>query len=260
MPSIKLYSWNVNGMRAVIKNGFNDFLKTNTPDIVCLQEIKIDNVARAKENFDFQNYEEFWNPAIKKGYSGTAILVKNKLKNEIVRYAEGIGDKKFDNEGRVQTLEFKKFFLVNVYFPNTRHDLSRLDYKIEFNSLIWTHLKKLEKKKPIIITGDFNVAHQEIDLKNPKENEHNAGFTIEERQSFDNFLSKGFIDSFRYKYPDKIQYSWWSYRSGARRRNIGWRIDYFCLSDKLKTKIKKAAILDDIPGSDHCPVELHLAL
>ncbi|KKR08030.1 MAG: Exodeoxyribonuclease III [Parcubacteria group bacterium GW2011_GWC2_39_14] len=257
---MKLSSWNVNGMRAVIKNGFTDYLDKHNPDIICLQEIKIDNEARAKESFDFTKYEEFWNPAQKKGYSGTAVLVKNKLTAEIIRYTEGIGEAKFDSEGRVQTLEFKKFFLVNVYFPNSRHDLSRLKYKVEFNNLLWAHLIKLEKKKPIVITGDFNVAHKEIDLKNPKENIHNAGFTIEERDSFDELIKKGFIDSFRYKYPDKVQYSWWSYRSGARRRNIGWRIDYFCISPKLKDKIKKAAILDDVVGSDHCPVILDLEI
>ena len=257
---MKLSSWNVNGMRAVIKNGFADFSSKHNPDVICLQEIKIDNEARAKENFDFAKYEEFWNPAEKKGYSGTAILVKNKLTSEIVRYTEGIGEKKFDSEGRVQTLEFKKFFLVNVYFPNSRHDLSRLKYKVEFNNLLWAHLTKLEKKKPIVITGDFNVAHNEIDLKNPKENIHNAGFTIEERESFDKLLNKGFLDSFRYKYPDKVQYTWWSYRSGARRRNIGWRIDYFCISPKLQNKIIKAQILDEVTGSDHCPVTLELDL
>lgn len=258
MANLKLYSWNVNGLRAVVKNGFHDFLSTHKPDILCLQEIKIDDTARAKAAFDFSGYVEYWNPAHKRGYSGTGILVKEKLAANVIDYKTGLG-KIYNDEGRIQTLEFNNFFLLNIYFPNTRHDLSRLHYKIKFNSDVWSYAKKLEKKKPIIITGDFNVAHQEIDLKNPKENEHNAGFTKEERQSFNSFLDKGFVDTFRYKYPDKIQYSWWSYRFFARRKGIGWRIDYFCVSDNLKNKIQKAQIHDNIYGSDHCPIQLDLA-
>jgi len=241
-----------------MKNGFLKFLETKKPDIFCLQEIKIDHEARTKAAFDFPKYTEYWNPAQKRGYSGTGILIKDSLRKRIKNYSEGLPNNNYKDEGRIQTLEFDKFFLVNVYFPNTRHDLSRLKYKVDFNKAVWAYLAQSDKKKPIIVTGDLNVAHQEIDLKNPKENMHNAGFTIEERQSFGEFLDKGFIDSFRYKYPDKIQYSWWSYRFFARRKGIGWRIDYFCTSSKLKTKIKKAAILDDIMGSDHCPVFLEI--
>lgn len=260
MKILKLASWNVNGIRASIKNGFVDYLKKKKPQIVCLQEIKIDNEARAKEQFDFPDYEEYWNPAVRKGYSGTAILIKSTLAKEVKSYSEGIGVKKFDEEGRVQTLEFEKFYLINAYYPNTRPDLSRLKFKTDFNKAVLKHLKKLEQKKPIIITGDFNVAHEEIDLKNPKTNTKNAGFTPEERKSFDDFIKAGYIDTFRYSHPDKVQYSWWTYRFGARTRNVGWRIDYFCISSKLRNRIKKAYILDQILGSDHCPIGLEIEI
>lgn len=258
MSKIKLASWNVNGIRAAVRNGFVDYLKQEKPDILCLQEIKIDNEARAKEQFDFPKYEEYWNPADKKGYSGTAILVKPKLVKEIQSYTEGIGVKKFDTEGRVQTLEFTDFYLINAYFPNTRPDLSRLKFKVEFNNKMWAYLNELQQKKPIIITGDFNVAHTEIDLKNAKPNEKNAGYTIQERNSFSKLMSYDYIDTFRYLHPEKIQYSWWTYRFGARKRNVGWRIDYFCTSNALKDNIKKAYIQDDIMGSDHCPIGLEI--
>ncbi|MBT4120583.1 MAG: exodeoxyribonuclease III [Candidatus Magasanikbacteria bacterium] len=256
---MKLVSWNVNGIRAVIRKDFGKFLQTKKPDIICLQEVKIDDVMRAKENFDFEKYEEYWNSADRPGYSGTAIFIKSKLKLNPI-YTTGIGIKKYDSEGRVQTLEFKKFFLVNVYFPNTREDLSRLDFKIDFNNKISKHVKKLEKTKPVIITGDFNVAHEEIDLARPKPNNGKAGFHPRERAWMTKFLDSDMIDTFRHKNPDKIQYSWWTYRFGARSRNVGWRIDYFCVSDKLKNKIKKAEIWNKVKGSDHCPVVLNIDL
>lgn len=250
---MKILSWNINGIRAVIKKGFKDFLEKESPDILCLQEIKIDDSARNKETFDFADYEEFWNSAKRPGYSGTMILIKNSLKKEII-------SKKIypHNEGRVQILELKKYFLVNVYFPNSKAELSRLDYKISFNEELLKHLKKLEKTKPVIVCGDFNVAHQEIDLKNPKANIGCAGFTREERAWMDKFLKNGFVDTFRYFYPDKVQYTWWSYRAGARERNAGWRIDYFCTSKKIIKNIKKAYILDKVTGSDHCPIGIEV--
>lgn len=254
MPTLSLISWNVNGIRAAVKNGFVDFLKTEKPDVLCLQEVKISDSARDKEVFDFQNYTEYWNSAQKPGYAGTAILVSEKLTQPTI--VNGLGKPEFDAEGRVQTAEFEKFYLLNIYFPNTRHDLSRLDFKLDFDNAILQHVKKLEKTKPVIITGDFNVAHEEIDLTNPKENDGNAGFHPEERKWMTKFLKAGFIDTFRFLNPKKVQYSWWSYRFGARRRNIGWRIDYFCISDKLKKQLKQAEILDKVKGSDHCPVRL----
>jgi len=253
-------SWNVNGIRAVLKKDFLKVLKKYQPDILALQEVKISEKDRGKAELDFPGYTEFWHSAERPGYAGTAILINEKLKLKILKQTNGLNHDDFDKEGRVQILEFEKFYFINAYFPNTRHDLSRLDFKIEFNDKIFEHLKKLEKKKPIIFTGDFNVAHTEIDLKNPKANEHNAGFTIEERNSFDKFLKQGRIDTFRYLNPKKIQYTWWGYKFHCRARNIGWRIDYFVLSDNLKNKILKAEILDQIPGSDHCPISLNLNL
>ncbi|MFH1946970.1 MAG: exodeoxyribonuclease III [Candidatus Magasanikbacteria bacterium] len=263
-----LVSWNVNGIRAVIRKGFVEFLNAKKPDIICLQEIKIDDKSKTELKFstqggpasgwDFADYEEYWNSAERPGYSGTAIFVKSKLKLKPI-YTTGIGIKKIDEEGRVQTLEFEKFFLVNAYFPNTRHDLSRLDFKIEFDEAVLKHVKKLDKKKPVIITGDYNAAHTEIDLANPKANDGGAGFHPEERKWMTKFLASGFIDTFRHLHPKKIQYSWWTYRFGARSRNVGWRIDYFCVSKKLKNKIIKAEIWDDVEGSDHCPVTITLS-
>jgi len=179
---------------------------------------------------------------------------------KIIKISNGLNHNDFDKEGRVQTLEFAEFYFVNAYFPNSRHDLSRLDFKIEFNNKIFSHIKKLEKKKPVIFTGDFNVAHTEIDLKNPKENEHNAGFTIEERTSFDKFLKNGLLDTFRTLHTKEIKYSWWGYKFHCRERNIGWRIDYFVVSEKLKNKIQKAEILNKVMGSDHCPIKLEINL
>jgi exodeoxyribonuclease-3 len=256
---MKIISWNVNGIRAVAKKGFADFLRSEKPDVICLQEIKIDDAARAKVQFDFAGYEEYWNPAQRKGYSGTAMLVKSgKLKVESFR--NGIGVEKFDCEGRVQTVELEKFYLVNTYYPNANHELSRLGYKLDFNKAILKYLKKLEAKKPVVICGDLNVAHEEIDLARPKENIGNPGFTNEERESMTKFLLAGFADTFRRLHPDKIQYSWWGYRFGLRARNIGWRIDYFCASEILVGKIKKSFILDQVQGSDHCPVGVEIEL
>lgn len=290
---MKIISWNINGIRAVAKKGFKDFLRREQPDILCLQEIKISDAARAQTEFDFAGYTEYWNSAARPGYSGTAILVRagfrgikgnqnqdpavkavqkenqhqwpavKVVKNDLVikdrlRVVNGIGLKKFDDEGRVQIMELPDFYLLNVYFPNANPELTRLKYKLEFNDALLKQVKKLEKKKPVIITGDFNVAHAEIDLARSKENEGSPGFTAEERQWMTKFLNSGFIDTFRALNGDKIQYSWWSFRAAARARNVGWRIDYFCASTKLKRMIKKAYILDKITGSDHAPVGVEL--
>ncbi len=268
---MKLISWNVNGIRAVIRKGFLDFLKKEKPDILALQEIKISDKAREKESqklgIDFPGYTEYWNSAERPGYSGTVVLIR---KGEGVRHPmgcrtpinaiNGIGKKEFDREGRVQTLEFDKFYFVNTYFPNANHELSRLNFKLEFNNALLKYLKKLENKKPVVICGDFNVAHEEIDLKNPKSNIGNPGFTYEEREWMDKFIKAGFIDVFRKIHKDKIEYTWWSYRFNARVRNIGWRIDYFFVSAKIFKRVKSSSILEKIMGSDHCPVEIKLDL
>ena len=253
---MKIISWNINGLRAVVKKGFVDFLNSENPDIIGLQEIKISDNKRDLEKFDFSNYEEFWNCAKRPGYSGTLILFKTGLK--VLSKKNGIGLEKFDNEGRVQTIELEKFYFVNTYFPNSNHELSRLSYKTEFNNELLKYLKKLEKKKPVIITGDFNVAHNEIDLARPKDNVGNPGFTIEERSWMESFLKQNFVDSFRQLHPKTIKYSWWSYRAGARQKNVGWRIDYFCLSKKLMNKVSDSDILDKVLGSDHAPVVLKI--
>jgi exodeoxyribonuclease-3 len=249
---MKIISWNVNGIRAVVKKGFPDFLKTEKPDILCLQEIKISADARNREIFDFVGYQEFWHSAERPGYAGTMTLVKDGIKI--------LGEIKFpdDDEGRAQILEFEKFYLANVYFPNANHELTRLDFKLDFNNRLLAFLKKLEKTKPLIVCGDFNVAHEPIDLFHPKENEGNAGYTAEERDWMSKFLKSGFVDTFRAEHPDKIQYTWWSYRFFARRRNIGWRIDYFCVSAKIMRKVKSSFIMDKISGSDHCPVKMEI--
>ena len=256
---MKIISWNVNGIRAVAKKGFADFLRAEKPDILCLQEIKISSEAILKTEFDFPGYKEYWFSAQRPGYSGTAILIKEKIiPNLEFKIKNGFDIKEFDIEGRVQVLEAPKFYLLNVYFPNSNHELSRLGYKMNFNEALFKYVKKLEKKKAVIITGDFNVAHQEIDLARPKDNIGNPGFTKEERSFLDKFLAAGFLDSFRELNGRKIQYSWWSFRAGARSRNIGWRIDYFCVSAKLKKSLKKAYILDKITGSDHAPIGLEI--
>lgn len=265
--SMKIISWNVNGIRAVAKKGLSDFLSKEKPDILCLQETKISTDKRAMHEFDFAGYEEYWHSAKRPGYSGVLTLVKKGIK--VLNSNNEIGVKKFDDEGRINILELDKFYLVNSYFPNSNHELSRLDYKIEFNDTLLDYAKKLEKNppatarheragKPVIIGGDFNVAHQEIDLARPKDNVGSAGFTYEERVWMTKFLGKGFVDTFRYKNGDRVQYSWWSYRFNARAKNIGWRIDYFCVSDKIKNKINKAYIMDNVYGSDHCPVGIDI--
>ena len=256
---LKLFSWNVNGIRAAVKSGFfEEFLAEVQPDVLGLQEIKISNSAREKAEFDFKIYNEYWHPAQKPGYAGTAVFAKVEplaIGKGFVAPGKTNGN---DEEGRVLTLEFEKFFFVNTYFPNARHDLSRLTLKEDFNDRWLRHVKQLEKIKPVVTCGDFNVAHREIDLARPKENEGEAGFTKEERLGADNFISAGFVDTFRALNPKKIQYSWWSYRGGARSRNVGWRIDYFMVSAKISKNVKKAFILDKISGSDHCPVGIEI--
>lgn len=258
---MKILSWNINGIRAVIKKGFLDFLKIEKPDILCLQEIKICEKARQKENFTndmFPGYKIFYNSAKRPGYSGTAVLIREFKNLKAYKIKNGMGVDKFDDEGRTQIIEAKNFYLINNYFPNANHELSRLNYKLEFNNALLKKAKSLEKKLPVIITGDFNVAHMEIDLARPKENVGNPGFTFEERDWMTRFLEKGFIDTFRYKHPKKQEYSWWSYRAGARPKNIGWRIDYFCVSAKMINQIEKSFIQTNILGSDHCPVGIQL--
>ncbi|MFZ4648267.1 MAG: exodeoxyribonuclease III [Patescibacteria group bacterium] len=250
---MKLVSWNVNGIRAVLKKGFTDFLRTELPDVLCLQEIKISKSTQEDSVFDFADYQEYWNSASRPGYSGTAILVRDGFPAPLSS-KNGFGEAAFDDEGRTQILEFSDFYLVNCYFPNANHELSRLDYKISYNNYLASNLKKLEKKKPVIICGDFNVAHREIDLARPKENIGNPGFTDEERSWMTFFVGQGFVDSFRFLNESKVQYSWWSYRAMARVRNVGWRIDYFCVSEKIKKHLKSAFILDKVTGSDHAPV------
>jgi len=249
---MKILSWNVNGVRAVIKKGFLEWLKREKPDVLCVQEIKIAEDARAKERLIFPGYDEYWNSAERPGYAGTLTLVK---KDTDLHYFPRY---EWDDEGRAQVLDMGKFFLVNVYFPNANHELSRLDFKIKFNDRLLKHLKKLEEKKPLVVCGDYNVAHNEIDLARPKENVGQPGFTDEERGWMNKFLKQGFKDTFRHFNPMKIQYSWWSYRAGARARNVGWRIDYFCVSERFVKNLKGSYILDNVMGSDHAPVGIEL--
>ncbi len=253
---MKLISWNVNGLRAVINKGFKDFFKEVDADIFSIQETKMQE-AQLNETIlqIFEGYNAYWNSAEKKGYSGTAIFTKQKPLN--VTY--GIGKEEHDKEGRVITLEFEKFYMVNIYTPNSKRELERLDYRQIWEDEIRAYLLDLSTKKPVVMCGDLNVAHNEIDLKNPKTNRKNAGFTDEERAKMTELLNSGFIDTFRYKYPEvEGKYSWWSYMFHAREKNAGWRIDYFIVSESLKDKIEDAKILDDIYGSDHCPIELDL--
>lgn len=249
---MKLVSWNVNGLRSILAKGLPAYLEQTEPDILCLQEIK----ARPDQvDHDFRGYHVHWNPAQKPGYSGTALLTRTSP----LAVTNGIGQAEHDGEGRVITAEFPDFFVVNVYTPNSQRELTRLDYRTR----AWTpafaaFLRDLEAKKPVIFCGDMNVAHREIDLARPKENTRNAGFTIEERTAFDSILDIGFFDSFRAFHQSGGHYSWWSYQSGARQRNIGWRIDYVCASHRLKPSIQSAFIQPEVPGSDHCPVGVTL--
>ena len=253
---MKLISWNVNGLRAVINKGFKEFFKEIDADIFSIQETKMQEEQLDENSLKiFEGYNAYWNSAEKKGYSGTEIFTKQKPLNVIY----GIGKEEHDKEGRVITLEFEKFYMVNIYTPNSKRELERLDYRQIWEDEIRAYLLDLNTKKPVVMCGDLNVAHNEIDLKNPKTNRKNAGFTDEERTKMTELLNAGFVDTFRYKYPEtEGKYSWWSYMFHAREKNAGWRIDYFIVSENLKDKIEDAKILDDIYGSDHCPVELDL--
>ena len=272
---MKFISWNVNGIRACVKKGFLDFFNEADADIFCIQESKMQE---GQLDLELPGYHQYWNYAVKKGYSGTGIFTKEEPMN--VFY--GLGIEEHDQEGRVITLEFEDYYFITVYTPNSQSELARLSYRMKWEADFLAYLKKLEetkpvifcgdlkesqpsltqeakpKKKPIIICGDFNVAATELDLKNPKNNVKNAGFTPEEREKFKTLLDSGFTDSYRYLHPDTEKYSWWSYRFKARERNAGWRIDYFLTSDSIKDKIKDAEILTDVMGSDHCPIELDI--
>ena len=259
---MKLISWNVNGIRACLTKGFEDIFKKMDADIFCLQETKCqpDQI-----NLEFEGYTSYWNSAEKKGYSGTAIFTKQKpIKATYgigieIKATYGIGIEKHDKEGRVITLEFEKFYMVDIYTPNSKRELERLEYRQIWEDEIRKYLLKLNETKPVIMCGDLNVAHKEIDLKNPKTNRHNAGFTDEERNKMTELLDAGFTDTFRYLYPDKENaYSWWSYMGHAREKNVGWRIDYFIVSKSIEKQIKEAKIYPEIMGSDHCPVGLEI--
>ena len=249
---MKLISWNVNGLRACVTKGFLDYFKEADADIFCIQETKLQE---GQIDLDLPGYYQYWNYAEKKGYSGTAVFTKR----EPLSVSYGLGIPEHDKEGRVITLEFPEFYLVTVYTPNSQNELARLPYRMEWEDAFLSYLKKLETRKPVIFCGDLNVAHREIDLKNPKTNRKNAGFTDEERGKFTVLLENGFIDTFRYFYPDQEHiYSWWSYRFSARAKNAGWRIDYFCVSEAMKDQLEDAKIHTEVLGSDHCPVELDL--
>lgn len=247
---MKLISWNVNGIRACVSKNFMEFFNEVDADIFCLQETKLQE---NQIDLQLEGYFQYWNYAKKKGYSGTAIFTKK----EPLSVTYGINIEEHDQEGRVITIEFEDFYMVTVYTPNSQSELKRLDYRMKWEDDFRLYLKKLDETKPVIVCGDLNVAHKEIDLKNPKTNRKNAGFTDEERNKFTELLNEGFIDTFRYFYPGEENiYSWWSYRFKAREKNAGWRIDYFCTSEKLKERLVSAKIHTDVLGSDHCPVEL----
>lgn len=250
---MRLVSWNVNGLRSILGKGLPAYLQEAAADIVCLQEIK----ARPEQvAHDFEGYHIFWNPAVKPGYSGTAILTRQKPLSVL----NGIGNPAHDNEGRVITAEFRDYFILNVYTPNSQRELTRLDYRTrEWTPAFLAHLTALERRKPVIFCGDMNVAHREIDLARPRENTRNAGFTIEEREAFGRVLDAGFLDSFREFESQGGHYTWWSYQSGARQRNIGWRIDYVCVSHALRPALHSAFIQPEVGGSDHCPVGIDFA-
>ena len=251
---MKLISWNVNGIRACVNKGFKEFFKEIDADIFCIQETKC---RKEQIDLDFEGYQSFWNSAEKKGYSGTAIYTKK----QPIKVSYGIGIEEHDKEGRVITIEFDNFYVVNIYTPNSKRELERLDYRQIWEDEIRKYLLSLNKTKPVIMCGDLNVAHKEIDLKNPKTNRHNAGFTDEERNKMTQLLNSGFIDTFRLLYPNKEEaYSWWSYMGRAREKNVGWRIDYFIVSKDIKEKVKEASIYAEVTGSDHCPVGLNIEI
>ena len=246
----KLISWNVNGLRACVGKGFLEYFKAADADVFCVQETKLQE---GQIDLELEGYHQYWNYAEKKGYSGTALFTKE----EPLSVSYGIGIEEHDHEGRVIAAEFPDYYVVTCYTPNSQEGLARLPYRRLWNEAFLSYMKKLEEKKPVIFCGDLNVAHQEIDLKNPKSNRKNAGFSDEERADFTSLLGAGFIDTFRYFYPEAEGiYSWWSYRFSARAKNAGWRIDYFCVSESLKDRLESAAIHTDVMGSDHCPVEL----
>ena len=248
----KMISWNVNGLRACLGKGFLEYLKESDADIFCIQESKLQG---GQVELELPGYHQYWNYAEKKGYSGTAMFTKE----EPVSVAYGFGIEEHDHEGRVITAEFPEYYVVTCYTPNSQDGLKRLDYRMQWEDAFRAYLKALETKKPVIFCGDLNVAHQEIDLKNPKTNRKNAGFSDEERAKFTELLEAGFVDTFRYFYPDQEGiYSWWSYRFSARAKNAGWRIDYFCVSESLKDRLVDAKIHTEVMGSDHCPVELDI--
>lgn len=249
---MKLISWNVNGLRACLKKDFMGFFDNVDADIFCIQETKLQE---GQVDLKLEGYNQYWNYAVKKGYSGTAVFSKE----EAISSTYGFGLEEYDDEGRVITLEYKDFYLLTVYTPNSQRGLARLDYRMKWEIEFLSYIKQLENKKPVIFCGDLNVAHQEIDIKNPSSNRKNAGFSDEEREKFGIILQNGFIDTFRYFYPDKKDaYTWWSYMFKARENNVGWRIDYFCVSEILKNRLKDAVIYSDILGSDHCPVGLEI--
>ena len=251
---MKIVSWNVNGLRAVLNKGFLNFFNETDADIFCIQETKMQ---KEQADFNFPGYYEYWNCAEKKGYSGTLILTKK----EPISVSYGIGIEEHDKEGRVITLEFKEFYMVNCYTPNSKRELERLEYRQVWEDDFRNYLNKLNENKPVILCGDLNVAHKEIDLKNPKTNRHNAGFTDEERNKMSELLKENFTDTFRFLYPDKKDaYTWWSYMGHAREKNVGWRIDYFITSNSLNKRIIDSKIYDDIMGSDHCPIELDIEI
>jgi len=251
---MEFISWNVNGLRACMNKGFMDFFNEKAVDFFCIQETKMQ---QSQISFEIDGYDMYFNDAQKKGYSGTAIFTKHKP----ISISYGIGIEEHDNEGRVVTFEHNQFYLVNVYTPNSKNGLARLPYRVAWEDAFREYLLKLDSKKPIILCGDLNVAHNEIDLKNPKANRKNAGFSDEEREKFSTLLNAGFTDTFRYLYPDKEDaYTWWSYISNARERNAGWRIDYFVTSNSIAQNIKEAKIYDNIYGSDHCPIGLTLSI
>jgi len=250
---MKFVTWNVNGLRAARKKGFDEFFRAVNADIFAIQETKMQE---DQKDFAYDGYYEYWNSADKKGYSGTLIYTK-KEPLKVIYGIDGLG---YNDEGRVITLEYDNFYFVNTYVPNAQPELARLDYRMEFEDNFRDYLVRLDKVKPVILCGDLNVAHTEIDLKNPKSNVKNPGFTIEERTKFQMLLDAGFTDSFRYLYPDVIKYTWWSYRFNARANNAGWRIDYFVVSNKINSSIKEVKLLNEIHGSDHCPVEIDIDL